>query len=83
MCIRDRYKAGDEVYLEDDRAFKVLEVAGEKVTVGDVEIPLLVRIMERPDFETLIGSNEKNRKKPETKITQEDIDCLLYTSRCV
>lgn len=74
------YRAGDEVYLEDDRAFKVLEVAGEKVTVGDVEIPLLVRIMERQDFETLIGNNEKNRKKPEVKITQEDIDEVLRGS---
>lgn len=72
-----KYQAGDEVFLEDDRVFKVLEITGEKVTVGDVEIPLLVRIMERPDFETLISGNEKNKKKPVAKITQEDIDEVL------
>lgn len=72
-----KYQAGDDVFLEDDRVFKVLEITGEKVTVGDVEIPLLVRIMERPDFETLISGNEKNKKKLVVKITQEDIDEVL------
>lgn len=49
------YQAGDEVFLEDGRRYRILEVQENHVTVNDAELPLFVRTMDREMFLEYIG----------------------------
>ena len=66
------YEAGDEVFLQDGRRYRVLEVQENYVTVSDTELPLFVRTLNREIFLAYIGRTD-HADMPQVKEVQKNM----------